>query len=368
MKLLENLVEFSNRYGKRNDLVLAGGGNTSAKDDEVRYVKGSGFSLAEIKADGFVKMDRKKLAEIFDKKYPENDKEREAAALADLMDARFETELSKRPSVETTLHGLFPQSYVLHLHPTLVNGLTCGKDGEKIAEKLFGNDALWIGLCKPGYILAKLCKDKMDEYKSKYSKDVSVLILQNHGLFVAANDVDELDRLLNIVLDKLNEEVIRQPDISSVEYDTESADSFIYELKKCLPDGTETVFECNKEILRYITDKENVKVLMKPFTPDHIVYCKANPLYVENVEEIAVKVSEYNMKYGYLPKVFIIKNVGFIGAGDNMKQALTAVQLFNDALKIAVYSESFGGALHMTDELTDFIVNWEVESYRQKQN
>jgi hypothetical protein len=41
--------------------------------------------------------------------------------------------------------------------------------------------------------------------------------------------------------------------------------------------------------------------------------------------------------------------------------------LFNDALKIACYAESFGGGKPMTDELTDFIVNWEAEAYRSKQ-
>ena len=40
--------------------------------------------------------------------------------------------------------------------------------------------------------------------------------------------------------------------------------------------------------------------------------------------------------------------------------------MFLDAVKIAVYTESFGGYLHLSEELTDFIVNWEVESYRQK--
>ena len=44
-----------------------------------------------------------------------------------------------------------------------------------------------------------------------------------------------------------------------------------------------------------------------------------------------------------------------------------ASMLFNDALKIAVFAESFGGGKPMTDELTDFIVNWEAEAYRSKQ-
>ena len=51
----------------------------------------------------------------------------------------------------------------------------------------------------------------------------------------------------------------------------------------------------------------------------------------------------------------------------SQKGSETAVALFNDAMKIAVYAESFGGAKPMSPELTDFIVNWEAESYRSKQ-
>ena len=49
-----------------------------------------------------------------------------------------------------------------------------------------------------------------------------------------------------------------------------------------------------------------------------------------------------------------------------MKQAQTAKELLIDSVKVAVYAKAFGGALHMTQELIDFIVNWEVESYRSK--
>ena len=76
--VLEKLVEFSNFYGSNEELVLAGGGNTSAKDGDVMYIKGSGTSLSTITKDGFVKMNRANLKEIFSKTYPENDKEREA--------------------------------------------------------------------------------------------------------------------------------------------------------------------------------------------------------------------------------------------------------------------------------------------------
>ena len=58
------------------------------------------------------------------------------------------------------------------------------------------------------------------------------------------------------------------------------------------------------------------------------------------------------------------------GAGERSAsaRAATAEMLFEDAADIAVYSRSFGGASHMTEELTDFITNWEVEAYRSSQN
>ena len=109
--LIDELVGFSNFYGSDPSLVLAGGGNTSAKADGRMWVKGSGTALATITAQGFVEIDLSKLGEIFEKSYPDSDSEREALVLQDLMASRVPGE-TKRPSVETTLHALFPQTYV----------------------------------------------------------------------------------------------------------------------------------------------------------------------------------------------------------------------------------------------------------------
>ncbi len=49
---LSTLVKMSNTYGSNPAYVLAGGGNTSVKDDTTLYVKGSGTQLATIKAEG----------------------------------------------------------------------------------------------------------------------------------------------------------------------------------------------------------------------------------------------------------------------------------------------------------------------------
>ena len=277
---MQNLVNYSKKYGSNPDLVLCGGGNTSMKENGVLYVKGSGCALSSIEPENFVKMDLEKLRNLVKKQYPTDDQQREAMYLKDVAETKLPGEESKRPSVEALLHGLFAQRYVLHLHPALVNGLTCGKEGKEWAKKLFP-DAIWVDACKPGYTLAKLLSDKM-------SRDTNTVLLQNHGVFFAADSSEELDVLLNNMLDKL---------------------------KACLPGEL-------PEVLPEVD-------ITHPFTPDHIVYCGLGPELPDN---------------------------------DNARL------LYKDAQKITWYSQSFGGPLPLSDELVDFITNWEAESYRKKKS
>ena len=69
---LSTLVKMSNTYGSNPAYVLAGGGNTSVKDDTTLYVKGSGTQLATIKADdcmatcGTINLDYRSLYHHFE--------------------------------------------------------------------------------------------------------------------------------------------------------------------------------------------------------------------------------------------------------------------------------------------------------------
>lgn len=366
--ILDQLVSFSNIYGSNEELVLAGGGNTSAKDGDVMYIKGSGTQLATITADGFVKMNRAALAEIFNKEYPTGDAQREAQALADLSAARMPGEENKRPSVETLLHALFDKTFVLHLHPALVNGLTCSQGAEKVAREILGEEFIWVDACKPGYILSKICYDKMEEYKSEYGKQADIIILQNHGIFFAADTVDELDEMLVSVLCKLRERITVDPFFDSGDYDGEKAQKCFDVIYEIYGDDAVITYEPSLEALKYAESREAAEAVMKPFTPDHIVYCKANPVYGFCNGCIKGAVNMYEEDNGCKPKIIIIQGCGFFAVDMTPKGSETAAMLFNDALKVATYAQSFGGVLPMSDELSDFITNWEVESYRQKQN
>jgi len=361
----EKLVEMSNRYGSNKDYVLAGGGNTSYKENGVMYVKGSGTSLATITADGFVAMDMGKLTAMLDKDYPAADDEREAAALADMMAARLPTEYAKRPSVEAILHALFPQKYVLHLHPCVVNGLTCGKDGEKIARELFGDGFVWIPLTKPGYVLASVCKKAMDAHGG----EVKVILLQNHGIFVAGDTVEEIDDTFAGYMDKLNAKVTA-PDMSEAEFDENAVCKIIPQLRMLYSaEGkAAAVFCTNATVKKYVASADSFSVFDRAYSPDHIVYCKARPLFLTAGDDVKARFDEFVAANKYAPKIVAIEGEGFVAIGSTRKEALTARDMFLDAIKVTEYSYSFGGPNQLTQEFIDFILGWEVENYRSKKS
>jgi rhamnose utilization protein RhaD (predicted bifunctional aldolase and dehydrogenase) len=61
MKEIHDLIEISQFYGSDKRFVIAGGGNTSYKNEEKIWVKASGTSLATITEEGFAILDRTKL-------------------------------------------------------------------------------------------------------------------------------------------------------------------------------------------------------------------------------------------------------------------------------------------------------------------
>ena len=367
---LNSLVEMSNRYGSNEEYVLAGGGNTSFKEDGIMYVKGSGTQLSIIKADQFVAMDLQPLRDMIEREYPADmsEDEKEEKTLAGMMAARLPGEETKRPSVEAILHAIFPHKFVLHVHPALVNGLTCGADGEAKCLSLFGENAVWIELTQPGLGLAKLCSSIFKDHTARKGVCPQILILENHGIFVAADNVEEIDRLMDYAMDMLKGCVTEFPDFSDVSYDIGSVCAIAPALRMLYSDDgiSLAVFCTNKQVMSFVSDRGSFDPVLKPFTPDHIVYYKDEPLFVEADSDLAAEFAAYQERNGYKPKIVAVQGLGFFALGKDRKDAERARILFLDAVKIATYAKSFGGAKPLTDAFIDFILNWEVERYRSK--
>ena len=366
---LENLLEMSHRYGADEEYVIAGGGNTSYKENGVLYVKSSGAQMADITVEQFVAMDMEKLLRALERPpQGETDAEREEAALFDLMAARQPGEEAKRPSVESILHAMFPYKYVLHLHPAVVNGLMCSRDGENTCKRLFPEKALWIGLTKPGLVLAQVCKKTFDEFKSSYGKHPQIVLLENHGIFVAADDVAEIDDIIEYVTSKIKELTSEKPDFSEVLFDRKAACRTAPALRMLFSDdGVAAVVFCtNRQVMKFVADKESFAPLIKPLSPDHIVYCKDEPLFLEPDDDVGACFFDFSRRKGYKPKIVAVSGLGFFALGKTKKEAEQARLLFLDAMKINVYAGSFGGVDQLPDEFTKFILNWEAEQYRSK--
>ncbi len=380
---LRELTKLSRRYGADGRYVAGGGGNSSWKNEDQLYIKRSGIALADITEEGFVKMERKKLASIWGKTYPESNEERESLVLADLMAARSSGEENKRPSVETLLHELLPYPFVVHTHPALVNGLCCSLDGEKAARALFGDKFIWIPSIDPGYVLALAVKEASALFHSRYGRDAAIIFLQNHGIFVAADTPMGIDEVYEEVMGAIANKVSREPDRGNAL--TEFGDS--KELGEVLArlagkNGTSALgtkdkafvfFRRDKEIARFCSDRATFAPLTSAFTPDHIVYAGPAPLFIDAGERpsagTAVALIErawldYNAQHGVPPKIAAVRGLGVFGIGLNAKSATLALDLFSDSIKVAIYAEAFGGPLFMTPERIAFITGWEVEHYR----
>jgi rhamnose utilization protein RhaD (predicted bifunctional aldolase and dehydrogenase) len=262
-----------------------------------------------------------------------------------------------------------------------VNGLTCSQQGETAMERVFGNDAIWIPSINPGYILSKTVKTAMDKYRVAHNKPVSIIFLQNHGVFVGDNSINGIKDIYSSIMDKISALIKRWP-LFSDEVRI-SNDAGINRLKDTLANlaGGAAVFMRSKEIDALVKDRLSFSSVSSAFTPDHIVYAGSNPLFVElglgtsdqypsNQEaahinaELIEAWNKHVKEIGMNPKIIAIQGMGVFGAAATERAANLALDLWRDAARIAAYSESFGGPLFMTPDKIHFINNWEVERFR----
>ena len=385
MKQIEDLIAISRKFGQDSRFVIAGGGNTSYKDENRLWVKASGHALATITEDGFAVLDRALLNEMGEKAYNEDTAIREEQVKNDLSVACITKD--RRPSVETSLHNCMGFAFVVHLHPTLVNGLMCSVNAEAACKEIFP-DALYIEYTDPGYTLFKKVYDRIKAYKAEKGKEPQVIFLQNHGIFVGGDTTAEIEGIYSEVLGKLEAKVAALPEGDTAV--SETVTDVVPAIRQMLSRsgrGFKTlkvtknalvdffIDGCSVTLTGSVTDcpgKSGFDKIAKPFTPDIIVYCKSSYIFIEaeSDEEILKQAEEEIEAFvsgkGYTPKVLLIKGIGLIAVGDSSRNAQIITDVFTDAMKIAFYAQSFGGEHPMERAWIDFIDNWEVENYRRK--
>ena len=368
---IQALIALSNHFGSQTDYVIAGGGNTSWKNEKTLWVKGSGQALGTIQAEGFAKMDRAALAGLWTREFSADTDQREKQVLECLMAARLPGEEAKRPSVETLLHDLLPFAYVVHTHPTLVNALTCAVDGQAAFDRLFAAEAVWIPLVDPGYVLSKVVKDALGAFLTRRGRVPQVIFLQNHGIVVAGDTPESVRATYGRIAATLGGEIKNRADLDPQGVDPAAEAAFLQALAPVARAALETdqvfsVRATGKTILDLAAGDAAFHPLSSAFTPDHIVYMGVSPVRVDSVAGLKPAFADYTARYGKPPRVVLAPGLGAFCLGTSPKGAGQAHLLFLDAAKIAVASQAFGGPLFMTKAAIDFIRNWEVEAFRSQ--
>jgi len=390
---LEKIIALSRYYGSDPDFLLAGGGNTSIKTEDSLFIKASGFSLADIDKDGFVEMVRSKVSTILKKTYSRDPVEREEQVKNDMLNARRYPEKKTRPSVETMFHEQIRYKFIVHTHPGFINGLTCSMDGKIVAKELFGNEALWIDY-SPGYTLAKKVQIGLGNYRKEYNdKEPHIILLQNHGVFVAADDPQEIKNITDSIISALKSYTPKK-DIKAI---FESNNPLFpiggeqtQRIKEICPiirakfaiNGSEkklpvVAYNSSDLVMEFVTSENGGKLAnSETFTPDHIVYFKRKALWInqrsqdEDIDGVAKNIDTgikgFIKKFGYLPKILLVQGLGMFSIGDSKQNVDTALTVYEDALKVLKYSSHFGGPHFLTPDQAKFIDEWEVESYRRK--
>jgi L-ribulose-5-phosphate 4-epimerase len=189
--VVQELVSLSRAIASpAEDCVILGEGNTSALlDDGTFLVKASGFSLADIRPEGFVRVSGSIAEHLDGLEIPDDDQVRQA-----LFEARVDPSSDLMPSTETFMHAYLLSlpgvRFVAHTHPSpLVSLLATEACVEIAAQRLFPDEIVCCGpkSClaaygDPGLELARRIRDAVNEYVEELGEIPKTIWIRNHGL------------------------------------------------------------------------------------------------------------------------------------------------------------------------------------------
>ena len=361
---LQQRVYSSRLLGAEPSLVLHGGGNTSVKsrapnlfgeEDEVLYVKGSGWDLETIEAKGFSPCRMDHLLRL--------------AKLKTLSDTDMASELKKSltdvsapmPSVEAILHAIIPARFVDHTHADAILAITNTPDGESRIRDLFGDKLVYIPYVMPGFKLARLCAELFPKHSS--SKTLGMLLL-NHGLFTFGDTAkSSYERMIDLVTQAETYLAghgagakISLGTGANVEAPTSAKRVEIATLRKAVSDaaGTPLILGVHSDAdALSFSRRSDVNTLTQqgPATPDHVIRTKRIPLVGRDVNGYVAAYREYFSNLGDssltmldpAPRVILDQQLGLCCIGRTAKDAKIVEDIYRHTMEIQVRANALGG-------------------------
>jgi len=362
-------VYTSNLLGQSDELVLHGGGNTSVKSmvdgEEILYVKGSGWDLVSIKAEGFAPVKMDTLLEMAKMKNLSD---------TDMVSGQKEAMIDKtapNPSVEAILHALIPFKVVDHTHADAVVTISNSKQGKEHIAKLYPN-FLIIPYVMPGFILAQKIYEMTE---NDFDWDACEgLILHNHGIFTFDDDAKKsYDKMIEAV--SLAEDFLAEN--AEVVFDVVKSTSFDLDDLKL-----DKFMHVNQTPLavHYASQKDlRNKVTRGVLTPEHILRTKRVPLVLEDwdVEDAlrhfkvayeayfkAYKTDEIMLDTN--PKYAVIKNFGVVTFGKTQKEVDVINDVVEHTMMAVLRADKLGGYKSISIADSFDMEYWELEQAKLK--
>jgi rhamnose utilization protein RhaD (predicted bifunctional aldolase and dehydrogenase)/NAD(P)-dependent dehydrogenase (short-subunit alcohol dehydrogenase family) len=373
-------VYTSRLLGRDKTLVLHGGGNTSVKlreknlfgdDEEVLYVKGSGWDLETIEAPGFSPVS---LAYV-----------KRLAGLPSLPDPQMVNELNTHmlragapsPSVETILHAILPHKYVDHTHADAVLSVSNAPDGDKRVREIYGDRVVVIPYIMAGFDLAAFCAR---EFPKQAGKNTIGMVLLSHGIFSFAEDARQsYERMIELV--SMAEEYLQKKKAWHVDPGQGRASAFkredIASLRRAMSDqaGFPMIAKANsnEKFLAFAQRRDVEKLSQQgPATPDHVIRTKPFPMlgrdvgaygkkYREYFERLSARAKEKKTMLDTAPRMALDPGLGLVAAGRTAKDTAIVEELYDHTIDVILRAEALGGWRALDQQHTFDIEYWDLE-------
>lgn len=355
MKEIKDLVEISKYAGERFDLTQAGGGNSSVKfENGEMIIKASGLSLSDVnEKSGYSRVFTKQVADIlYNEEILKSNDKRERENITSLLIREATIDKNNRPSIETLLHSVLLK-YTLHTHAVVTNVILARKNCKAILENIFKEETIaFVEYETPGVELAIV----LDKELKKYDKIPGIIFLQNHGLIVTSDNKEDVKKLTEYVLQKI--ESYLKIDMSRYKL-TNDVSALVNSVN-----GDFNISYLSEDIFINEQLLNNEDLFLKTaFCPDTFVYCGAHPVNINTLKDVDA-ILKYKNEFHELPKVLVFeKKIFFVGI--NIKKVKEMEEVFK--FHIMTLAQNTSEILNFleTDELS-YLSNWEAEKFRQK--
>jgi NAD(P)-dependent dehydrogenase (short-subunit alcohol dehydrogenase family)/rhamnose utilization protein RhaD (predicted bifunctional aldolase and dehydrogenase) len=387
-KALADLIRISNVTGKDLTLVQGGGGNTSVKtaDGKYMHIKASGTALKNMnEKQGWRRLRLAPVLSIIaDKSLARLDaRTREPEVVNRLLlacDDNITT--GARPSVESHLHA-FLDRCVIHLHPLVVAAYVNARNGRAELEELFekesaaGGPPLWVPYADPGFMLAKKIARLAGDYRRQFGKRPAILFLEKHGVFVTAQTAEAALRLVRKVIKRCSSKLrnfrLQISDFKISVSNRQNITAAKLAIRKAVFDAAGqylpvTYFGRSEAAAALMARRDAGRLLgTAALNPDELVYANGSAMWVDKCDAniIAAKLKKLISKGQKPSAAFVVKGMGLFVAADK-KTAPIVAEITTGSLAVRMNAVKFGGITALTKREQEFINNWESEAFRKQ--